>query len=68
MILNALRRAHDLVLDGLDALARVRKAAVPVVTSALAVLAIVLGADSDIVLAVTAIATTLGVYQVKNAR
>ena len=64
--MNVLYRIHDLILDALDALARVRKAAVPVVTSALAVLAIVLGADSEVVAAVAAIATTLGVYQVPN--
>ena len=64
--MNVLYRIHDLILDALDAVARVRKAAVPVVTSALAVLAIVLGADSETVAVVAAIATTLGVYQVPN--
>lgn len=66
-IQSVLFRIQDFIADAFDALARVRKAAVVPVASALAVLAILLGADSEIVAAVSAIATTLGVYQAKNA-
>lgn len=46
--------------------AKYRKAAVVPVTTSLAVLSILLGADSKIVVEVAAIATELGVYVVKN--
>lgn len=48
--------------------AKYRKAAVVPVTTALAILAVVLGADSKVVAEVAAIATELGVYAVPNAK
>jgi hypothetical protein len=66
-IVDYLNRATVFVRSLPARVARARKAAVPVVTGVLGALALVLGADAEIVVSLTTLAAAVGVYRAKNA-
>lgn len=63
----ALRRVHGLIVAARRKLSHVRKAAVPIVTSIIGFLSLPeLGVDPDLVKAIVALTSTLGVYAATN--
>lgn len=67
IILSIIQSVSARVVAVKAALPRYRKAIVPVVTTALAVAALVLGAGAPAVVALSGLASALGVLKAKNA-